>query len=40
MNPELLKALKALEMPAGNPKKTDGGEADEDEAGNVSNAED
>ena len=39
MNPELLKALKALEMSAGKPKQTDGDEAGEDEATSVSNAE-
>ena len=39
VNPELLKALKALEKPAANPKRTKGDEAAkaEDE---VSNAED
>ena len=45
VNPELLKALKALEMPVANPKQTDGGEAakaedDDDEGDSVSNAED
>ena len=43
MNPELLKTLEAFEMLAGNSKKnTDGGQAkaEDDEADNVSNAED
>ena len=43
MDPKLLKALKAWEMPTGNPKKqTDGDQAkaEGEETDNVSNAED